>query len=218
MAQRPEITPEFIFKSCGKNKQILATTYGGAVETPLDKFYPWLNEEEMIAFFGGSWSIRRKQKNVFFGLDHASDIYQIFKEAFDVGFQRLRYYGKPWSNLSMPLPTIQREIQEELNPFKFRGDDFRARLAMVEESDVEELIERLHLPRNIYISAGRRDFYNGTESLHSRHFVMEFQPYSFVGITTEQICFNYANEIARLLHGYPRDYEWPLEQKELTFK
>jgi hypothetical protein len=214
MRMRPETTSQLIYESCGRYKPILSNTYGGANETPLDRFSTLFNEEEILAALSGFW-ICRGRKDAFHEFTSHKDRHDIFKIGFDIGFPRLRSRGKPVSNISYPLHHRLRVLQERLNPFQYMEGDFNDRLDAVPDDAVEELIERLHKRRNIYITRGKRNHLESLGKLGPRHVAMDFQPYSFHDNTYEEICQNYADELERLLNAYPREIDWPREQKQL---
>jgi hypothetical protein len=139
--KRPKPTKQLIIELVGNNQGLISSVYNGLNETPLNNFYPHLDLDEAIAFSASSWKNRKKKSEIFKEVVESGNIYDIFKEANNIGF--------PWLNKYKDVSERLIEKHDKLNPFK--GRCLEERLGQVSPEAVERLRDQLMEDVNQYV-------------------------------------------------------------------
>jgi hypothetical protein len=193
--QRPKPTQRLLIQVCGGNQPLISKVHHGLYEVPLDKFYPLLNFDDMIAFALASWDMRELSPNWFtHQFVPSADVYDIFSKVFSRGY--------PWLNKFIDVTDEKlREKHEKMNPFKER--DLRERLKQVDPEDVEILREKLSKEVSKYVfECQYEEKKRQMGGNNYRLVVMRFQPvFPKRGI----IIPSFAMEITRMVSRYPTE-------------
>jgi len=200
--ERPEIPKRIILAMTRKREDFLSDTHHGAVESPLSKFYPFLNLDEVVAFEAQSWRIRGELPTLIEKYAESNDIYSVFNFVFGEGG------GMKRLNATKKIDETDKLLYDSLNPFK---GSLRDRVEQAPSIAKEELRTALQRPVRRYKSESKVYAMHRDRSRPdvSNVVALTFLPYTFKG-KTQQIINGYANKIAELLSAYPRGYT-PLE-------
>jgi hypothetical protein len=201
MTQRAMPTRQYVTELTGGNQGLIESLHHGLAETPsLRAFYPFLNLNELVAFAASSWKSRDLKSADFAGIvEKTGDAYQIFNEVFKTAF--------PWLRQNKIISPELTHLDIALNPFN--GKKLAERLDSVPAGVVPAFLNELSAETNKWVFECQYD--NAKRAQNGSNLGIRIMKFQNVYPKSGRIVPAYVTAVARILYGYPRQFE-PLEQ------
>jgi len=193
--KRPKPTKQLFIELCGGNRGLIESIHHGLLETPLDAFYPHLDLDEILAFEASSWKTREKDAETFSDFVKSAEIYDIFSKVYEI--------GSPWLNKHKNISEKLVERYAKLNPFGSKN--LKLRLGGVKVEDVESLKKKLQEGVNKYVFACQ--YQEAKRMGDGDNYKLAIMNFQNVYPKSGKIVPAFASENARIVSGYPTNYE-----------
>lgn len=192
--ERTGPTKQYLLDLSGENQGLISSAHHGLYECPsLREVYSHLNFEELFAFVASSWQFRNRREFSFLEAVKSASLYEIFSEAFKIGF--------PWLRKNSQVSSEDKK-HRQLNPFE-NGRDLSARLEGVPSDSVSRLREQLTERVNEYVFECQ--YHDRKMRRGGDNYKLEIMRFQNVYPKSGRIVPAFAEEIARIMKTFPRE-------------